>query len=275
MARTAALAIDNGELAEAYGALIEGIQKGAVSEQIKNTLYSGDPTTGSVEVDRFKNATAATYGTAREGGEGSKLNNAGKVTVNIDTDKEIIEELENKDIQLFGLPAIIDRRVANHVKRMVADLDTAFFAQAVAAGTAVTTTETEIEAVMEAVIQSVETTTNDYVDGVDRDQIVLSLKPAAYGKLRNYIDHVSAPSADNSGAESIDMFHGVRVFSNHRQSVDVVAMIEGAIAQPVLVNEYDAEKIGLSNAYAVELFYSYGTKAVTPDLIKTLETLPA
>ena len=32
-------------------------------------------------------------------------------------------------------------------------------------------------------------------------------------------------------------------------------------------NQYVAEKIPLSNAYGVELFYNYGTVAVTPDLI--------
>ena len=45
-------------------------------------------------------------------------------------------------------------------------------------------------------------------------------------------------------------------------------MIDGAVAQPVVANEYDAEKIPLSNDIALELFFSKGTKAVMPDLIK-------
>ncbi len=279
MARTSASSILNGEnkdlLAESYGALIESIQKGAISEKIKNTMYSGDPTTGSVEVDRFRNAVAGDYGDARTAAKGSALNNDGKVTINIDTDKEIVEEIEGKDIALFGLPSIVARRVTNHSKRMIANLDTAFFTTAVSSGTAVTLEDDvfEIEEVCEAMIQSIETTSNNFVDGVDRDQIVLTLSPAAYGKLRNYIDKVSVPTAD-SGTEELNMFHGVRVYSNTRQSVAIIAMIEGAIAQPVLVNEYADEKINLSNAHAIELFYSYGTKAVMPDLIKTLATLP-
>ena len=45
-------------------------------------------------------------------------------------------------------------------------------------------------------------------------------------------------------------------------------MVRGAVAQPVVVNQYGApEKIPLSNDYAVSLFYDYGTKALTPDLI--------
>ena len=279
MARTSASSILNGAnadvLAESYGSLIESIQKGAISEKIKNTMYSGDPTTGSVEVDRFRNAVAGDYGDARTAAKGSALNNDGKVTINIDTDKEIVEEIEGKDIALFGLPSIVARRVANHSKRMIANLDTAFFTTAVSSGTAVTLEDDviEIEDVCEAMIQSIETTSNNFVDGVDRDQIVLTLSPAAYGKLRNYIDKVSVPTAD-SGTEELNMFHGVRVYSNTRQSVAIIAMIEGAVAQPVLVNEYADEKINLSNAHAIELFYSYGTKAVMPDLIKTLATLP-
>ena len=40
-----------------------------------------------------------------------------------------------------------------------------------------------------------------------------------------------------------------------------------------MVNQYgDPEKIQLSNDYAVRLFYDYGTKALTPDLIFKLQT---
>ena len=49
-------------------------------------------------------------------------------------------------------------------------------------------------------------------------------------------------------------------------------MIEGAVAQLVTVDEYDAEKIPLSNNIALELFFSKGTKAVMPDLIKYADT---
>lgn len=45
-------------------------------------------------------------------------------------------------------------------------------------------------------------------------------------------------------------------------------MIDGAVAQLVTTDEYDAEKIPLSNDIALELFFSKGTKAVMPDLIK-------
>lgn len=280
MARTDALSITtNGstadKLAESYGKVIDSIQKGAISEKIKNTDYSGDPTTGSVEVNRFNNAAANAYGTARTAGEGSKLVNGGKVTINLNQDKEIIEEIEAKDVALFGVGDIIARRSNNHGLRMIADLDRAFFGALETAATAVTlgTGVTAIEDVVEAMIQSISTVTNDYVDGVDREMIVLTLNPTAYGKLRNHIDKVLV--VNDAGEEEVAMFHGVRVFENTRQTSAIIATIFGSAAQPVLVNEYADEKVNLSNAHAVELFYSYGTGVVTPDLVKKLATLPA
>lgn len=280
MARTDALSITtNGttadKLAESYGKVIDSIQKGAISEKIKNTDYSGDPTTGSVEVNRFNNAAANAYGTARTAGEGSKLVNGGKVTINLNQDKEIIEEIEAKDVALFGVGDIIARRSNNHGLRMIADLDRAYFGALESAATAVTlgTGVTAIEDVVEAMIQSISTVTNDYVDGVDREMIVLTLNPTAYGKLRNHIDKVLV--VNDAGEEEVAMFHGVRVFENTRQTSAIIATIFGSAAQPVLVNEYADEKVNLSNAHAVELFYSYGTGVVTPDLVKKLATLPA
>ena len=45
-------------------------------------------------------------------------------------------------------------------------------------------------------------------------------------------------------------------------------MTVGSVAQPVVTYPYgEPEKIPLSNAYGVELFYHYGTKVGTPDLI--------
>ncbi len=158
---------------------------------------------------------------------------------------------------------------------MIAALDRAYFTALEAAGTAVTLESgvVAIEDVAEAMIQSISTVSNNFVDGVDREMIVLTLSPAAYGKLRNHIDKVTVPTV-NSGEEEIAMFHGVRVFENARQTKAIIATVFGSAAQPVLVNEYADEKVPLSNAHAVELFYSYGTGVVTPDLVKTLAALP-
>lgn len=275
MARQNALSIyvDNStldKLAETYGAVIEAVQKGAVSEQIKNKNYSGDPTSGSVEIDRFKNATVNDLGTARAASAGDKLKNTGKVTINVDTDKEIVEEIAKKDVKLYGLADIAKRRKNNHIKRMAAYLDTEFFATAKSEGTAVTDiTETKIEDILDTLIQSVETTQNDWVDGVDRDQLVLVVKPKVHDNIRKYIDKIDGSNGSTS------YFHGVRLYSNHRQTADAICMIDGAVAQLVVTDQYDIEKIPLSNDIALELFFSKGTKAVMPDLIKYIETVTA
>lgn len=273
MARQDALSIytdstTKDKLAETYGEVIEAVQKGAVSEQIKNKNYSGDPTTGSVEIDRFKNATVNDLGTARTNAKGDKVQNTGKVTVNVDTDKEIVEEIAKKDIKLYGLAGMAEKRKVNHTKRMIAYLDTEFFSKAVSEGTELKNiTETSIEEILEALIQSVETTQNDWVDGVDRDMLVLVVKPNVYGKIRNYIDKVDGTEG------TMEYFHDVRLFSNHRQTKDAICMIDGAVAQLVTTDEYDAEKIPLSNDIALELFFSKGTKAVMPDLIKYIASV--
>ena len=44
-------------------------------------------------------------------------------------------------------------------------------------------------------------------------------------------------------------------------------MMDESIAQPVMSDVYTAEKIPLSDAVGIELFFHYGTKAVTPDTI--------
>lgn len=281
MARTDATGIvtdakgnNKDKLAESYGKVIESIQKGALSEQLKNKDYSGDPTTGSVEINRFKNAASANYGTARTASKGNKLVNSGKVTINLNNDKEIVEEIEEKDVRTFGVGDIIARRRNNHSMRAIADLDSAYFTALETSATAVTLAAgvVDIEEVVEAMIQAVETVKNDWVDGVDRDIIALTLTPAVFGKLRNHIDKVMVEN--DYGKQEIDMFHGVRVFSNTRQTSAIIAQIFGAAGQPAMFNEYQDEKIPLSNAHAVELFYSYGTGVVTPDLVKKLATLP-
>lgn len=128
---------------------------------------------------------------------------------------------------------------------------------------------------------------NDYVDGVDRSMMDLVLTPAKYGLLRTFLDTQSNPNVDTAG-EEFGMYHGVRVYSCTRMPVttetveetktkttvtDALLMVRGAVAQPVVVNQYgDPEKIQLSNDYAVSLFYDYGIKALTPDLIFKLQT---
>ena len=146
-------------LAERYDALIQGIHREAISSQIKNNNLSGDPRAGSVEVSRFANSAAKAYGTARTAGKGDALINSGKVTVNVNVDREIVEEVEQKDLRFKGLADILGDRTRNHKDTVIVDLDSAFFAEAETAATEVSTTGlTKTSEIVDAVIAWVATT---------------------------------------------------------------------------------------------------------------------
>lgn len=257
----------NDFLQELYGKVIENVNKQAISSRFKNVDLSGNPEAGTVEAKRFANATSSAYGTARNAGAGTAIT-AKPVVVPIDTDKEIVEEMEDKDVALYGVESVLSRRANNHVQAMVRELDKAFFAAAKTGGTALTLTADTPQGKLEEAIQVCETVQNSFVDGVPRDMINVVCSTEFYGKIRNYLDTIHNANID-SAAEEFTAFHGVKVFSSVHlpASTDFEIIVDGAVAQPVRSKAYSAEKIPLSNAVAIELFYSYGTKVVTPDLI--------
>lgn len=287
MARTKAISlIQSGatkvELAEVSGLVIENIQKDTLSSGLKSQAYTGNPAAGSVEFKRFKNSVSNAYGTARTAGKGDAIT-VPPTTVNLDQHKEIVEEAAKFDLDTFGVGNIMARRADNHADTVAAELDTAFFAEAFDEGSAYTPAEdAAIEEILEGMIQTVETVKNEYVRGVPRNLIRLVLDPVTYGKARNFLDRVNNANID-SAAEEFTMFHGVRVYScinlpvksetvetskTKTTTVHAIAMIDGAIAQPAIIYPYnEPEKIPLSNDYGVSMFYDYGTKALTPDLI--------
>ncbi|MTI95392.1 MAG: hypothetical protein FH749_07870 [Firmicutes bacterium] len=273
MARTKAIsllqAVDTkADLAEIYGIVIDGVRKETLSGFLKSDLYRGNPATGSVEFRRFVNAQAKNYGTARTAGKGDAIT-APPVTVNLDQKKEIVEEVAKFDLDTFGVTSIMARRAANHIDTTTTDLETAFFTAAAAAATAAEPAGSTIAARVEALIQTLETVKNDYVTGVPRNLISIIASPAFYGELRTSLDSLPASNVDTA-AEEFAMFHGVRVYSSIYLPADVqaIAMARGAVALPVVTYPYtDPEKIQLSNDYAVQLFYNYGVKALTPDLL--------
>lgn len=285
MARTNAISLLAGAstpatLAEIYGKVIENVQKTTLSTAMKSQLYTGNPATGSVEFKRFVNSSSKAYGTARSAGKGDAIT-APPITVNLSIHREIVEEIAKFDMDTFGVPDIMRRRADNHVTSMAAELDRAFFTQAATEGTAFTPASgaTSIQDILESMFQTMETTHNDYVDGVDRGLMDLILTPAKYGELRNFLDTQSNPNVDTA-AEEYGMYHGVRVYSCTRlpatksgdsattTTTHGLLMVRGAVAQPVISNQYgDPEKIPMSEDFSVSLFYHYGTQALTPDLI--------
>lgn len=256
-------------LAEAYDGVIENVQKGTISGQIKNTDLSGDPTAGSVEAKRFANASSKAYGTARGAHAGDKVE--GKpVTIQINQDREFVEEVKQKDISLLGVDGLIAKRSANHALRMAAELDTAFFEEGKSAGTKFTPSSgvTAIEDIVEEAIVTLETLKNKYIDGIDRSMMSITFDVATYSKMRSWLDTVKNTNVDTTD-EEFTMFHGVRCYSSNRlpSETKFELMMDGSIAQPVRSTPYAAERIPMSEDMAIELFYYYGTKAVTPETI--------
>lgn len=274
MARTKAISMLSGasapaELAEIYGMVIENVQRSTLSTSLKSQQYTGNPAAGSVEFRRFANAVSKAYGTARAAAKGDKVT-APPTVVNLDQHKEIVEEVAKFDLDTFGVANILQRRADNHVLSMAATLDRTFFSAAASGGTAFTPAGAAVQEIIEGLIQEVETTSNDYVDGVDRELIRVVLSPVQYGRVRIFLDSQANPNVDTAG-EEFGMYHGVRVYSCTRlpDGVNGIAMVQGAVAQPVVSNQYGApEKIPLSNDFAVSLFYDFGTKVLAPDLIR-------
>jgi len=278
MARTKAISlIQNGatkvELAELSGLVIQNIQKDTLASGLKSQSYTGNPASGSVEYRRFKNSVSQDYGTARAAGKGTALT-VPPTTVNLNTHKEIVEEAAKFDLDTFGVGNIMARRADNHVDTVAAEFDTAFFQAAFDEGTAFTApaSATDPGKIVEALIQTLETVKNDFVRGVPRNIMRLVLSPAFYGDMRDYLDKTVHNANVDTAAEDFTTFHGVRVYSSVflPANAKAVIMIEGAIAQPAVIYPYkDPEKIPLSNDYGVSMFYDFGTKVLTPDLVFT------
>ena len=257
------------KLAEEYGKVIENLQKSTISSVLKNNELSGDPASGTVEAKRFANAIAEDYGTARGNGYADKIK-ALPVVVPLNVNKELIEEIEEKDLRTYGVAGLIERRVANQQGSMKRLLERAFFNEAKTSGSALTVTATKATEKLEEAIQAIETTSNDFVDGVERDLINVIATPAFYGEVRNALDSGVNNSNVTTAVGEFGQFHGVDVYSSVYlpAGVDFIIMVKGAIAQPVLPSIYNPAKIELSDATGFGIFLYFGTKAVMPDLIK-------
>ena len=275
MARLDALSIElvtegKDKLAEEYGKVIENLQHITLASRLKNQDLSGDPTSGTVEAKRFKNISGQNYGTARTAGAGQKVK-ASPVVIAINDNTEYLEEVEEKDLKTYGVSGLIERRTKNHQDALAVELDTKFFAEAVSAGTSFTPTAgATIEDEIEEAIQTIETTKNNFVNGVPRNLIEVVMSPEYYGKLRNKINSISN-SNDLGQVKNYEegIFNNTKVYSNVflPEGTNYVVMVNGSVAQPVMTSIYNPQKVDLSDATAFGLFAYKGTKAVTPDLI--------
>ena len=250
------------DLAVVLDGVLENIQVSAVSEAIKNKNGSGSPQSGAVEYKRLANATLADKGTARQAGKGSQLK-AETITVLIDTDKEIVEEVTTKDLKLYGVTGMAQKRADNQSKRIAAFLDKTFFDVAVKAGTQFTRGSlTDAKEIVDTMIVKAKNTSSDFIDGIDAEDLVLVLDGSYRKALKNDLD--SLPNGTRPENGRIGVYDSVEVFESNRlpENVHAIVMIRGAVAQPYFVSEYDFEKIPLDDNYAIENFLYCGTKAL-------------
>ena len=255
------------DLAVVLDGVLENIQVSAVSEAIKNKNGSGSPQSGAVEYKRLANATLADKGTARQAGKGSQLK-AETISVLIDTDKEIVEEVTTKDLKLYGVAGMAQKRADNQSKRIAAFLDKTFFDVAVKAGTQFTRGSlTGPKEIVDAMIVQAKNTSSDFIDGIDAEDLVLVLDGSYRKALKNDLD--SLPNGTRPENGRIGVYDSVEVFESNRlpENVHAIVMIRGAVAQPYFVSEYDFEKIPLDDNYAIENFLYCGTKALMKETI--------
>lgn len=254
-------------LAEVLDGVIENIQVSAVSEALKNRNGSGNPEAGSVEYKRFVNAQLKDKGTARTAGAGDKVI-AKPVIVNLDDDKEIVEELQIKDVELYGIDGMAERRKGNFAKRVVAYLDRKFFAEAVTSGTKFTRGSlTDTKEILDAMIVAAKETQSDFIDGIDAEDLAIVLNGTARKDLKNDLDALPNGTSPANGA--IGTYDSVTVYESNRlpEGVNMIVMLKESIAQPRVISDYQAEKVPFDDAIALETFLYTGVKALVPEAI--------
>lgn len=256
---------DKDSLMTTYSEVQGTIAATSLSMRLKNTQVEGDVYPGAtVVVRRMATSVSEDYGTSRNRGAGRKPKNMG-VKVEIDTDKEIVEEINVFDADRYGLPGLIDKRKANHAVSMQVTLDKAYFRaleNAASANIVNVSAETGTEDKILKLIGELEILENENVEGVDRELMVLTLAPKWYNAVRKVINAMPNPEG-----QSRNLFHDVEVHKAPRQKFDAIVQVRGSVAQPTVVYPYNPGMIPLSNEVAVPMFYHFGTKAIMPDCI--------
>lgn len=251
-------------LKQVLSGVLENVSARAISEQIKAKNGSGTPEGGVIEYKRFVNAELKDKGTARKAGEGDKLKAKPK-KVYIDTDKEIIEELQGKDVKLYGIDGMAEKRKANHQSAIVRYLDREFFKE-VLKGTKVEAKDT-VQNTIDELLQNARTLENDFIDGIESDLLVIVVDSKYRKDMKKILDDL--PNGTDPKEQAIGMYDSVRVYESTRmpKGVRAVVMMDGAIAQPYYVSEYGAEKVPFDDAVALEDFLYKGTEALMEDTI--------
>lgn len=254
-----------------YGQIQDRIVANTVFRDLVNTNYIDEPVRGgTIKVRRLKSSTSQAYGTARTAGKGNGLqNNYSKVTV--DTDREIAEEMDAKDIKLWqeeGGLAVLERRQPDFSLSMQIELEKAYFETletiAQANGLVDVSGGSDLQDKLTLLIQHLEAVENDNVDNVEREFMVLTVKPKIYDALEKIITTMNNPV---TGRTDERMFRRVAIRPAVRQGYDAIVQVVGSLAQPVVMDDFYIAKPELSNDRYAYMSYYYGTDAVMSDLV--------
>ena len=227
MARTDAKSLWQGDgsiankLVELYGSMLSVATDALVSGRIKNRTYSPEQAQfGSVEAYRMQASVVQDEGTARTAGAGNKVI-YDPVTVNLDTNREIVEEFKKAEIQRSPVTNLIELKRAGHAESISNELDTAFFAEAVSAGNAVDVSAvTDIQDKVATVIRALGAVRNDWIKNpVARSAMRICITSEYFDALEDYINTLPNPS--NGGVGS-DVFKSVPVLVNDNQTKDLI-----------------------------------------------------
>ena len=251
-------------LKQVLSGVLENVSARAVSEQIKAKNGSGTPEGGVIEYKRFANAELKDKGTARTAGKGDAVK-AKPVKVYISDDKEIVEELQGKDVKLYGIDGMAERRKVNHQAAIIRYLDREFFAK-VTKGTEVEAQAT-VQDTIDLMLKKARNLKNKFIDGIESELLVIVVNSGYRKAIKKILDEL--PNGTDPKEQAIGMYDSVRVYESTRlpDGIGATVMMDGAIAQPYYVSEYAAEKIPFDDAVALEDYLYKGTEALMPDTI--------
>lgn len=248
-------------LSEAYGGVLENYSTNALSAIVKNSQWSGDPQSGSVEFDRILNTAVEDYNVSAA----DKNFKIEKVTVNVDTPKMIRERATQWDLDEYGIDGLIERKSDMYVNSMIMFGDRTFFETAETQGSEVILTADTDRDKLDELIRTITDAKTDYADGVDEGLIHVFLKSSIWDRLKANFDTLPNPA---EGGRTLYDYNGVSVHRNFRQTKDAIIMVEGAGAMPIAPIGTAIDKIPGSVEYYIGLYFKYGVDFILPELVK-------
>lgn len=245
-------------LGEKMGGILDNFAARSLSDIAKNQKGSVDPKTGSVEYDRMLFSEVIDYSA------NPSANRMEKVTVNIGTEKKLQELVKDWEMEQYGVDGIIDRKSQNYAVGLQVFMDKLFFTTAESVGTEVTVAGTDAIADVLLVGRTLTDMVSDYAEGIDAGYVSIFLNSDTFDALVG--ERELLPNTNANGIESVN-FRGFNVYRNARQTKDIIAMVNGSIALPIMPVGTEVEKKPGTREYFVSLFFKYGIKALMPEMV--------